>query len=91
VCCSGFLFVCPFSGIHCTPGKLSGFLQPPEERAKAMAAKLARLVYRRLRQGMKYVDKGALLYQAQPRQLQVQQLKWKAAKLGYKVTLLPAA
>ncbi|MGB2667531.1 MAG: hypothetical protein WAK48_26265 [Candidatus Acidiferrum sp.] len=56
-----------------------------------MAAKLARLVYRRLRQGMKYVDKGALLYQAQPRQLQVQQLKWKAAKLGYKVTLLPAA
>jgi Transposase IS116/IS110/IS902 family len=31
---------------------------------KAMAAKLARLVYRMLRYGMKYVDQGALLYQA---------------------------
>ena len=30
---------------------------------KAMAAKLARLVYRMLRYGMKYVDKGAAIYQ----------------------------
>ena len=29
---------------------------------KAMAAKLARLVYRMLRYGMKYVDRGAALY-----------------------------
>jgi transposase len=34
---------------------------------KAMAAKLARLVYRMLRYGMKYLDKGAATYQAQHR------------------------
>jgi transposase len=32
---------------------------------KAMAAKLARLVYRMLRYGMKYVDQGAVFYDAQ--------------------------
>src|SRR5437870_4892058 len=58
---------------------------------KAMAAKLARLVYRMLRYGMKYVDQGAAFYELKHRQLQVQQLKWKAAKLGYKVTPIPAA
>jgi len=58
---------------------------------KAMAAKLARLVYRMLRYGMKYVDQGAAVYELKHRELQVQQLKSKAAKLGYKVTLLPAA
>src|SRR5437879_13919143 len=56
---------------------------------KAMAAKLARLVYRMLRYGMKYVDQGAAFYELKHRQLQVQQLKWKAAKLGYKVTPIP--
>src|SRR5438309_6962164 len=58
---------------------------------KAMAAKLARLVYRILRYGMKYVDQGAAFYELKHRELQVHQLKWKAAQLGYKVTLLPAA
>jgi transposase len=58
---------------------------------KAMAAKLARLVYRMLRYGMEYVDKGAAFYDLKHRELQVQQLKWKAAKLGYKVTPIPAA
>ena len=58
---------------------------------KAMAAKLARLVYRMLRYGMKYVDQGALAYQLKHRELQVQQLKQKAAHLGYKVTPIPAA
>ena len=58
---------------------------------KAMAAKLARLVYRMLRYGMKYVDQGAAFYELKHRQLQVQQLKWKAAKLGYKVTPIPVA
>jgi transposase len=58
---------------------------------KAMAAKLARLVYRMLRYGMHYVDKGALFYQAQHRQLQIKQLKWKAAKLGFRVLEAPAA
>jgi transposase len=58
---------------------------------KAMAAKLARLVYRMLRYGMKYVDKGAATYQAQHRQLQIKQLKWKAATLGYQLIGAPAA
>src|SRR4051794_2728603 len=35
---------------------------------KAMAAKLARLVYRMLRYGMQFVDKGAEYYQARHRQ-----------------------
>ncbi len=52
---------------------------------KAMAAKLARLVYRILRYGMKYVDQGAKFYDAQHRNLQVKRLKWKAAKLGYQI------
>src|ERR1700756_4981274 len=42
---------------------------------KAMAAKLARLVYRMLRYGMKYVDQGAAFYEAQHRQLQISRLK----------------
>src|ERR1700674_2478533 len=46
---------------------------------KAMAAKLARLVYRMLRYGMKYVDQGAAFYEAQHRQLQIKHLKTKAA------------
>ena len=58
---------------------------------KAMVAKLARLVYRMLRYGMKYVDQGAAFYELKHRELQVHQLKRKAAQLGYKVTLLPAA
>ena len=58
---------------------------------KAMAAKLARLVYRMLRYGMKYVDQGAAFYELKHRELQLHQLKWKAAKLGYKITPMPAA
>jgi transposase len=52
---------------------------------KAMAAKLARLVYRMLRYGMKYVDKGAAYYEAQHRQRQIYSLKHKAAELGFRV------
>jgi len=58
---------------------------------KAMAAKLARLVYRMLRYGMKYVDQGAAFYEAQHRQVQIKQLKWKAAKLGFQIVQAPAA
>jgi transposase len=58
---------------------------------KAMAAKLARLVYRMLRYGMKYVDQGAEFYEAQHRDLQIKQLKWRAAKLGFQVVRVPAA
>ena len=58
---------------------------------KAMAAKLARLVYRMLRYGMKYVDRGAEFYEAQHRKRQINHLKWKAAKLGFQIIDAPAA
>ena len=58
---------------------------------KAMAAKLARLVYRMLRYGMKYVDRGAASYELEHQQLQIKHLKWKAAKLGYQIVPAPAA
>src|SRR5246127_964442 len=58
---------------------------------KAMAAKLARLIYRMLRYGMKYVDQGAAVYELQHRNLQIKQLKWKAAKLGFQIVGAPAA
>jgi hypothetical protein len=41
--------------------------------------------------GMKYVDQGAAFYDAQHRKLQISQLKWKAAKLGFQVVQAPAA
>lgn len=56
-----------------------------------MAAKLARLLYRMLRFGIKYVDQGAVLYEAQHRQSQIKQLKWKALKLGFRIVQTPAA
>jgi transposase len=56
-----------------------------------MAAKLARLVYRMLRYGMKYVDQGAAFYEAQHRKLQIKHLKSKAAKLGFQIVQAPAA
>jgi transposase len=58
---------------------------------KAMAAKLARLVYRMLRYGMKYVDQGAEFYETQHRKLQIRHLKSKAAKLGFQIVQTPAA
>src|SRR6201988_4668529 len=58
---------------------------------KAMVAKLASLIYRMLRYGMKYVAQGAAVYELQHRNLQIKQLKSKAASLGYQVTLIPAA
>ena len=58
---------------------------------KAMAAKLARLVYRMLRFGMQFVDQGAEFYEAQIHQLQVRRLKWQAAKLGFQLSGIPAS
>jgi transposase len=52
---------------------------------KAMAAKLARLVYRALRYGMEYIDKGAAFYEEQHRQRQIKSLKRKAAELGFQM------
>jgi transposase len=58
---------------------------------KAMAAKLARLVYRMLRHGMTFVDRGAEFYDAQHRKLQITYLKRKAAHLGFQIIEAPAA
>ena len=58
---------------------------------KAMAAKLARLVYRMLRYGMKYVELGAAFYDAQHRARQITNLKWKARQLGLRVVEAAAA
>jgi transposase len=58
---------------------------------KAMVAKLARLVYRMLRFGMEFVDRGAQFYEDQMHALQVRHLKWKAAKLGFQLTEITAA
>src|SRR6266571_3739443 len=58
---------------------------------KAMAAKLARLVYRMLRYGTKYVDRGAQFYEVQQRTRQIKHLKQKAAKLGFHLVQAPAA
>jgi transposase len=58
---------------------------------KAMAAKLARLVYRMLRYGMTYIDKGMEFYDAQHRKLQINFLKRKASQLGFQIVEAAAA
>jgi transposase len=58
---------------------------------KAMAAKLARLVYRMLRYGMLFVDQGAEFYEARHRQREIHSLRRKAAKLGFQIIQAPAA
>jgi hypothetical protein len=58
---------------------------------KAMAAKLARLVYRMLGYGMQFVDRGADFSDAQHRKLQINYLKRKAANLGFQIIEAPAA
>jgi transposase len=58
---------------------------------KAMAAKLARLVYRMLRHGIKYVDKGMEFYEAQQRHRDIRNLKRRAAVLGLRIVEAPAA
>jgi transposase len=63
----------------------------PPVAIKAMAAKLARLIYRMLRFGMRYADRGAQLYDAQYRKQQVIHLKRKAAQLGFQVIEAAAA
>lgn len=56
-------------------------LGAPKAR-KAMANKLARIAYRMLKYGEKYVDKGKEFYEKNYRQLQVRMLTKKAAELG---------
>jgi transposase len=49
---------------------------------KAMANKLARIIYRMLKYGQQYVDKGMACYEAKYREQQIQTLCKKAAALG---------
>jgi len=51
----------------------------------AMAHKLARLIYRMLKWGHEYVDKGLQYYEMRHRHQQVQLLKKRAAKLGLQI------
>jgi transposase len=55
----------------------------------AMAAKLARLVYRMLKYGQEYVDKGAALYEEKYRQQQIHLLGKKAAQHGFALVPVP--
>ena len=52
----------------------------------AMAQRLARLVYRMLKYGQQYVDKGAEYYEQRNRQQQIEFVRKKAAQLGLQVT-----
>ena len=52
----------------------------------AMAHRLARLVYRMLKYGQQYLDKGAAYYEQRNRNQQIQFLRKKAAQLGLQVT-----
>jgi transposase len=67
--------------------RLRGRLGAPKA-ITAMAAKLARLVYRMLRYGQEYVDQGTALYEQRYREQQLRWLMKKAAQHGF--TLLPA-
>src|SRR5579859_5548551 len=53
----------------------------------AMAHRLARLVYRMLKYGQQYVDKGAEYYEHRYRRQQIEFLRKKAAKLGLQITM----
>jgi transposase len=52
---------------------------------KAMGAKLARLMYRMLKYGKKYLDKGAEYYERNCKDQQLRSLTKQAAKLGYTI------
>jgi len=56
-------------------------LGAPKAR-KAMANKLARIAYRMLKYGEKYVEKGKELYEQKYRQLQIRMLTKRATELG---------
>ena len=52
----------------------------------AMAHRLARLVYRMLKYGQQYIDKGAEYYEQKNRQQQIDFIRKRAAQLGLVVT-----
>ena len=57
----------------------------------AMAHHLARLVYRMLKYGQEYVDKGMEYYQQHYQNQQIKWLEKKAKDLGLTITLAPAS
>ena len=57
----------------------------------AMAHMLARLVYRMLRYGEQYVDKGIRYYEENYREHEIRSIQKKAKDLGLVVTLTPTA
>ena len=57
----------------------------PATAVKAMAAKLARLVYNMLRHGMEYVDRGTEFYEQQQREDRLHALAKNAAQLGFQL------
>ena len=70
--------------------RLRGKLGAPKA-ITAMAHKLARLVYRLLKWGHEYVDKGLQYYEDRHREQQVQLLKQWAAKLGLQLVAAEVA
>ena len=56
----------------------------------AMAHRLARLVYRMLKYGQQYVDKGTEYYEQRHRQQQIKLLQKNAVKLGFQITVAHA-
>jgi len=52
----------------------------------AMAHRLARLVYRMLKYGQSYIDKGSEYYEQRYRNQQLHMLRKQAAKLGLQIT-----
>jgi hypothetical protein len=56
----------------------------------AMAHRLARLLYRMLKYGQRYVDKGTEYYEQRYRNQQLQMLRKNAAKLGLQIMEAPA-
>ena len=52
----------------------------------AMAHRLARLVYRMLKYGQRYVDKGAEYYEQNYPNKQLRSLRKKVAQLGFQLT-----
>lgn len=61
----------------------------PSKAIKAMAAYLARLIYRMLTHGRAWVDRGAQEYEARRKARETQSLRRRAAALGFQ--LVPAA
>jgi transposase len=68
--------------------RLRSRLGPPKA-ITAMAAKLARLMYRMLRYGEEYVDKGTAHYEEKYREQQIKFLTQKAAQQGFALVALP--